>query len=513
MNRTLIVMVLMLLTALVNHLQAHGIPSGQQRTPRIAKKMRWSRTSTDDYVYRNRLDNISGAINYSYNQTVRDYIEMYVERSKTSSARIIGRSNMYFSIFEQALAEQNLPLDLKFIPIIESALRPSAVSPAGAVGLWQFMPATAKSYGLEITRQVDERRDPYRSSQAAALFLADLYNTYQDWLLVLAAYNCGPGRVNQAIAAAGSNYVWDVYPFLPKETRGYIPAFISAAYMMNYYYEHDIVPDSPQYDEVMTDTVHIYSSTSLSEVARNASLSLETLRTLNPSYVRDVMPISEKTKFNILTMPVNKIMAYKSLDKVRFPFASSDKTPILYEVQAGDQLQLVAEAFRCSVADLKYWNGITSDAMPQAGTKMFIMLPKDEQPVYAWNTIEPVTSSPTYSTVTSFDHNRSVAYNTPTASTSAETMMSSSSMSPSVSTLPVPKLVKKELEKVQTVYTQVQETADTKRKSPVYHIISAGDNYLHIADRYGISLTELARLNALDLKTPIQNGTRLLVKP
>ena len=194
-------------------------------------------------TYINRLSRLPNVIEMPYNEVVRKFIDHYCTRLRRSVSYMLGASNFYTPIFEEALESYQLPLELKYLPVIESALNPQAVSKAGAVGLWQFMITTGKRYGLEINSLIDERKDPIKSSYAAARYLRDLYNIYNDWPLAIAAYNCGPGNVNKAIKRAGdSKDYWEIYPFLPQETRGYVPAFIAANYVMNYYCEHNICP-------------------------------------------------------------------------------------------------------------------------------------------------------------------------------------------------------------------------------------------------------------------------------
>lgn len=196
-------------------------------------------------VYIKRLQNLPNVIEMPYNSVVRKFIDQYTGRLRRSVAMFLGASNFYIPIFEDALEAYQLPLELKYLPIIESALNPGATSKVGAGGLWQFMPTTGKRYGLEITSLIDDRRDPIKSSYAAARMLKSLYEIFGDWTLVIASYNCGPGNVTKAIKRAGGEKdYWKIYPYLPSETRGYVPAFIAANYVMNYYCEHNICPAS-----------------------------------------------------------------------------------------------------------------------------------------------------------------------------------------------------------------------------------------------------------------------------
>lgn len=205
--------------------------------------LRGQNVSYHDTIYANRLYTLPTVMELSYNQVVKSYIEMYSTRRREQVSYMLALGEYYFPMFEEALDRHGLPLELKYLPVIESALNPIAVSRVGATGLWQFMLRTGKSYGLEVNSLVDERRDPYKSTEAAVKYLKDLYAIYGDWNLVIAAYNCGPGNVNKAIARSGGKRdYWEIYYKLPKETRGYVPAFIAANYIMNHFSDHNICP-------------------------------------------------------------------------------------------------------------------------------------------------------------------------------------------------------------------------------------------------------------------------------
>lgn len=240
--------------------------------------------------YIDRLSRLPYIMEMSYNDVVRSCIDRYSGRLRKSVSYMLGSSNFYFPIFEEALEAYGVPLELKYLPIIESALNPRAVSRVGATGLWQFMLATGKRYGLKVNTLVDERRDPVKASYAAAHYLSDLYKIYGDWNLVIAAYNCGPGNINKAIHRAGGNKdYWQIYPYLPAETRGYVPAFIAANYIMNYYCEHNICPMRSRLPD-RTDTVVVHKNVHLQQIASVCGIDIEELRTLNPSYRHDIVP-------------------------------------------------------------------------------------------------------------------------------------------------------------------------------------------------------------------------------
>ncbi len=244
----------------------------------------------DRETYIHRLQRLPNVIEMPYNDVVRHFIDQYTGRLRRSVSIILGASNFYMPIFEEALEAYQLPLELKYLPVIESALNPQAVSHAGAVGLWQFMITTGKQYGLEVTSLIDERRDPIKSSYAAAHYLKDLYDIFGDWTLAIASYNCGPGNVRKAISrAGGSKDYWQIYPYLPKETRGYVPAFIAANYIMTYYCDHNICPASAQLPAA-TDTVMVNRNLHADQVIALCNISAEALRALNPQYRTSLIP-------------------------------------------------------------------------------------------------------------------------------------------------------------------------------------------------------------------------------
>ncbi len=246
----------------------------------------------DEAEYIRRLKAIPSSIELPYNQVVRSYIDRYVKRNRTLVEQMLGMSLYYMPIFEQALEKEGLPLELRYIPVIESAMNPNAVSPAGAAGLWQFMLGTARGVGLEVNSLVDERRDPYRSSEKAATYFKQLHDIYGDWSLAIAAYNCGPGNVNKAIRRASNPEkpdFWEIYNYLPRETRGYVPAFIAANYIMTYFKEHNISPSLAK-KPLIVDTVSVNRRIHFRQISQVLNIPMEELRILNPQYRHDVIP-------------------------------------------------------------------------------------------------------------------------------------------------------------------------------------------------------------------------------
>ncbi|MBE6249156.1 MAG: lytic transglycosylase domain-containing protein [Prevotella sp.] len=291
--------------------------------------------------YINRLSRLPTVMEMVYNEVVQKFIDRYSGRLRHSISYMLGASNFYIPIFEEALEVYQLPLELKYLPVIESALNPKAVSRVGATGLWQFMIGTGKQYGLQVNSHVDERRDPVKSSYAAARYLRDLYKVFGDWNLVIAAYNCGPENITKAIhRAKGEKDYWRIYPYLPKETRGYVPAFIAANYIMTYYSQHNICPMTTRLP-AKTDTVMVSRNVHLEQVAEVVGINIDLLRSLNPMYRRDVipgaseplplrLPLTEVSKFidmedSVYTYKVDELLSKRSEVEVR------DDVPTYYK--------------------------------------------------------------------------------------------------------------------------------------------------------------------------------------
>ena len=261
-------------------------------------------------VYIDRLKRLPNIMEMPYNEIVQKFIDRYTGRLRRSVSYMLGASNFYMPIFEDALMAYDVPLELKYLPVIESALNPKATSRVGAAGLWQFMPSTGKQYGLEINSLVDERRDPVKSSYAAARYLRDLYKIYGDWSLVIAAYNCGPENVRKAIQRSnGKADYWSIYPYLPRETKGYVPAFIAANYVMTYYCDHNICPMRTTLP-AKTDTVTVTRDVHLKQIADVCGVSLEELRALNPQYRRDI--VNGNSKPSAIRLPISVVNSFIS---------------------------------------------------------------------------------------------------------------------------------------------------------------------------------------------------------
>ena len=304
--------------------------------------------SKEEYV--DRLYRMPCVMEMAYNDVVQKFIDRYSGRLRRSISYMLGASNFYMPIFEEALEMYQLPLELKYLPIIESALNPKAVSRVGAAGLWQFMPATGKQYGLKLNSLVDERRDPVLSSQAAARYLRDLYKIFGDWNLVIAAYNCGPENINKAIRRAnnatslkGENGeplpvvkdYWHIYPYLPRETRGYVPAFIAANYIMTYYSLHNICPMTTRLP-AKSDTVMVSRNVHLEQVAEVVGLNIDFLRSLNPMYRRDIVPGA--TEPSPLRLPLADVGRFIDLEDSVYNYRANELLTHRTEVEVRDDV-------------------------------------------------------------------------------------------------------------------------------------------------------------------------------
>ena len=349
-----------------------------------------------DTVYTSRLQTIDSFLPLPYNETVRNFIGLYTIRKRELTSYIIGLSNYYFPIFEEALERYQLPHELKYLPIIESALNPKAFSRAGASGLWQFMIGTGKLYGLEINSYIDERNDPIKSSDAAARYLRDLYSIYGDWHVVIAAYNCGPGNINKAVRRSGGKQsYWDIYYSLPRETRGYIPVFIAASYMIHYAKEHQLLAAEPKF-KTTTDTIEIHNYLNFEQLAAVMNISVEELRQLNPQYRRDIVPARPEKPY-ILKLPSDKVSAFIDNQNQIFAFNRdkyfpnnmlvplmgrhtlkgniTDMKEITHIVKSGENIGTVALKYKVSIAEIRDWNDLSKKRHIHSGERLIVYVP------------------------------------------------------------------------------------------------------------------------------------------
>ena len=288
----------------------------------------------DREVYKERLSRIPTVMEMPYNEVVQKFIDRYSGHLRRSVSVMLGAQNFYMPIFEEALEAYGMPLELKYLPVIESALNPNAVSRVGATGLWQFMITTGKHYGLEVNSLVDERRDPVRASYAAAQYLRDLYKIFGDWNLVIAAYNCGPETINKAIhRSKGERDYWKIYPYLPKETRGYVPAFIAANYIMTYYCDHNICPMQAELP-VKTDTVVVNRDVHFEQVAKVLGIEVDQIKQLNPQYRRNI--VNGSTKPSAIRLPAMLVNSFIDNEDSIYAYNAEELLSKRTEVEVND---------------------------------------------------------------------------------------------------------------------------------------------------------------------------------
>lgn len=357
-----------------------------------------------DSLYINRISKINSIVSLRFNNIIRNHIEVYTIRQRDKFSAVLGLKDYYFPMIEDVFDSYGIPDELKYMAVIESALNPSVVNGrSGATGLWQFMYSTGRMYGLTINSVVDERRDPLKATHAAARYLKDLYKIYDDWILVIAAYNCGPGNVNKAIRRSGNKKdYWDIYYRLPRETRGYIPQYVAAAYAVNYYPEHGIQPMQLNIP-VATDTIMINKDIHISQISAVLGIPVGELRALNPQYKTGLVPGASKPFAIRLPMSHlsdfidmnDTIRGYKSdvyLNKatqIADPTRSSNvpvdikgKTKILYTIQDGDNLGYISEWFKVGLSELRYWNNIYKNTI-RVGQKLAIYVDPAKSDYYS----------------------------------------------------------------------------------------------------------------------------------
>ena len=337
-----------------------------------------------DSVYIRRLEEMNSFISLPYNSVVKNYIIQYTEKMPTAVGKILGLAAYYMPIFEEVFTAYGLPQELKAMAVIESALNPTAVSRASAKGMWQFIYPTARHYGLTINSFVDERLDPVKSTYAAAQYLRDSYQIFGDWALAIASYNCGAGNVSKAIRRSGnSKDFWEIYYYLPRETRGYVPAFVAALYTLKYYKEHNLQPE-PIALPPHVDTIHVHKMLHLEQVSAFTGATLQELKDLNPQYVHNIIPGNEAEY--ILRIPYNYTNAFIDHEKEIYDYQAEkyfnpvelkkikdggDGERIVYRVKSGDVLGKIAMRYGTSVAKIKRWNGLKSDRI-RVGQRLII---------------------------------------------------------------------------------------------------------------------------------------------
>ena len=344
-----------------------------------------------DHQLRQRLSSVTNAIVAPrLTSVVKSYVNTYTVKKREKTQEMLGKIEMYFPLFEKYLKENNLPTDLKFLPVLESALNPNAVSRSGAVGLWQFMPATGRENGLKINSLVDERRDPNKATKAAIKYLTRLHKKYGDWSLAIAAYNGGPGRVNRAIKRGRSKNFWRIAKYLPRETRNYVPAFIAAYYIVHFHEHHNMFPVYPEVDLQMTETTMIYERISFQRISELTGTPVYQIQALNPSYKQKFIP--SNTNGNYLILPQHRIAALMNylgrpdqrLNRLAVGPVSAPNSYIIpsenfkravYLAQGDEKLEDLSQHLNCTIRDLKKWNRLNNNKLIR-GQRIYFYSPK-----------------------------------------------------------------------------------------------------------------------------------------
>lgn len=445
-----------------------------------------------DSVYYKRIKKLDAetTINLTYNQYVRDYIELYAVKKRSLTERVMGLAQIYFPLFEEHLDRFNMPLELKYLAIIESALNPIAKSPMGASGLWQFMYGTGKMYNLNVTSLVDDRRDPIKATVAACQHMNDLYKMYHDWLLVLAAYNSGAGNVNKAIRRSGGKMdFWQIRPFLPLETRGYVPAFIAVNYVMGYAAEHNLRAVQPRFHHYEIDTVIIKDVLTFGQISNMLNLPVEEIQFLNPSYKNGIIPATKGNHYilrlqkkNIPAFVNNEAQLYANraqseLEKEQMLSMMKTVTQAEYhKVKSGETLGSLAKKYHCTTSELKKWNRLNSTQL-KIGQRL-IVRPENLMPLQ----IASSNSKPESVKATVSGKNTAIADNSKEAAASNEEYV----LNDTGNKVPATKVVDK------------------------YHTVKSGESLGKIADKYNVPLASLKEWNKIKGST-IHPGDKLVV--
>lgn len=351
-----------------------------------------------DSVYKMRVASITSDLPLVYNEHVKSFIELYAFRKKDLTERMLGKSELYYPYIEEVLHEQQLPDELKLLTMIESALQPDAESAMEAAGLWQIQYATGRSLGLTINSFIDERRDPYASTNAGITYLKRLYTLYGDWWLAIAAYNCGPGNLNKAIVKAGGvKDYWNLMQYLPRETRNYVPAFIAMVYLYHFQEEHNLRAKFPDISFRAVDTVRIYQQVSFDEIVQHTGVKKEELAFLNPALIRDMVPV-RKNGYTLI-LPINKVAAFEKAradllkdtnlkgevnltakvieEREEVVPRGDNLVMITHKVRRGNTLAEISHSYGCSVRNIMDWNALY-DPVLQVGKELKIYLPKEQ---------------------------------------------------------------------------------------------------------------------------------------
>ncbi|MBQ5857332.1 MAG: LysM peptidoglycan-binding domain-containing protein [Bacteroidales bacterium] len=477
--------------------------------------------SFPDSVYAERIAKLreQTTIELVYNSHVKSFIDVYAVRKRDHTCRILGLADIYFPMFEQALDKYNIPLEIKYLAVVESALNPRAGSHAGAKGLWQFMYATGKTYKLNVTSLVDDRMDPVKATEAACQHLLDLYNKYDDWFLALAAYNSGGGNVNKAIRRAGGlkNY-WAVWPFLPKETRGYVPAFIAVNYVMNYSQEHNLYPTDPGIIADGVDSVTVHEPLHFDQLHEMLNIPMEDIKFFNPQYKASIIPANAKTPMS-LRLPEIYIDSFIVHEKELYNFKTKkgiDRAKLEEEmkkvsdrsvhiVKSGESLGSIANKYRISVNQLKTWNKLKNTTI-YPGQKLIVY--SSGAPMAQVGNSQPVERSTEQKihTVKSGENLSIIAKKYKCTITELKTWNNLKSTNLSVGQ----KL--KVYPPAKQTQTQTQ-TQTTTSGGYVIYTVKSGDNLWDIAKKFdGVSAEQIRTLNNLDKNAMLKVGQKLKIK-
>jgi len=482
-----------------------------------------------DSILQSRIESLNSqsVMELAFNKHVKNYINVYSLKRRELASKVMGLAEVYFPLFEEQLDKHNMPLELKYLAVVESALNPTANSRAGAKGLWQFMYSTGKMYGLKSNSLVDDRFDPYKATDAACRHLNDLYDIYNDWSLALAAYNSGPGNVNKAIRRAGGvSSHWAVWPFLPRETRGYVPAFIAVMYLMNHPAEHNIYPTTPDifYEEI--DTVVVNDVLSFDQISEMLNIPMDELKFLNPAYKMGIIPTTKDKKY-ILRLHHQYIADYIDNEDSLFAYKTKkgiEKDKLLAEikkakernihyVRSGENLGLIAKKYRCSVRSLKSWNNLRGNTI-YPGQKLVVYAPG-----YSGKKSTPkstVNSAPTdiskrdknQHTVRSGENLGLIAqkYKCSVGDLKKWNNLKSNTIKPNQ------KLV---VYKPKAENPQASKTKNNKTNGKyVYHTVRKGDTLWDIAKLYeGVSIDQIKELNNIKNSKRLKPGQKLKVAP
>lgn len=481
------------------HRQANNMPEGNYNMDSV-------RFSSDvpDKVYLERLAKINSFVTLPYNETVRNYIILYAEKMPAKMSKMLALASYYFPIFEETLTKYGMPEELKYMAVIESALNPVAVSRAGAKGMWQFMYTTAKNYGLVINSYVDERLDPFKAADAAARYMYDSYKIFGDWNLAISSYNCGAGNVNKAVRrSGGSKDFWSIYEYLPRETRGYVPAFVGAMYAFTYYKEHGIVPDKVQMPAHL-DTFQIHRMLHFQQVHELTGISMQELRDLNPQYVHDIIPGNDREY--ILRLPLkysgkfieveDSVYTYKAKElfnptTLQNIASSSNGNRITYKVKSGDYLGRIATKYHVTVAQLKKWNHLRNNNLSVG--QVLVIYGKGGGLSSASSTSSKTTTKTTSST----------------GSTSKTTSASSSASSSSGNTA-VEKSAETGKSSADAGNSSVGNDAGATAQGYTIYEVKKGDTLYSIAKSYpGVSANDIMTFNGIS--TNIKPGMKLKI--